>query len=199
MVKQTAPSNEASGSDISVASSRRTVTLVPAIRADNEPARAWSISTQVSFDTRLRSKSVVTPGPGPISRTFSPRSIPASDHGKSCVSTVRRHPGERHSHRCTRFISSPSRPRIKYATSPVGAATPPIRHTVAEKRHASRVAASNGCTHRDELFGGGRVNSDGRVKLCLGRVTFESDRQSLDDLARVHSDHVAADHAISFL
>src|SRR6516162_11185163 len=111
MVKQTAPSNEASGSDIAVASSCRTVTLVPAIRADKEPARASSTSTQVSFETRVRSKSVVTPGPGPISRTLSPRSIPASDHLKSCVSTVRRHPGERHNHRCTRFISPPSRTR----------------------------------------------------------------------------------------
>src|SRR5215469_6402762 len=88
--------------------------------------------------------------------------------------------------------SSSMRPGVRVAT-------PSISHTVSEKRHAPEVAASSWCAHRNELFGGGWVNADGRVELDFGRITFERDRQSLDDLARVSSDHVAAEDAIGFL
>src|SRR6516225_5324375 len=81
----------------------------------------------------------------------------------------------------------------------VGFATPPIRHSVSEKRQAPGAGASARGAHRNELFGGGRVNADGLVELGLGRITLESDRQALDDLARVSADHGGADYPIGVL
>src|SRR5688572_9786021 len=55
-----------------------------------------------------------------------------------------------------------------------------------------------GCfvSHRDELFGAGRMDADGRVELRLGRAELHRDGDALDDLAGVGADHVRADHAL---
>jgi hypothetical protein len=73
-VKLSAPSKLESGNDMAVASWRTTVTFFPFIRLDSELANPLSISTHVSRSKRECRRSVVTPGPGPTSSTFDPRS-----------------------------------------------------------------------------------------------------------------------------
>src|SRR5260370_21028271 len=47
-----------------------------------------------------------------------------------------------------------------------------------------------------EFLGGARMDADGLVELPLGRTAFDRDRQPLDDLRRVLTEHMAAKHAI---
>src|SRR4051794_33421496 len=78
-------------SPVSVPSPVITSTLVPASLARSSPARCASISTAVTCLARSRSKSVVRPGPGPISRTSSPRSPACSTQGSSSVLSISAH------------------------------------------------------------------------------------------------------------
>src|SRR4051812_10375699 len=68
IVRLRAASNRSFSNDIAVASSRTTVTFVPAVRRLRESANRRLISTHVKDVTRARSMSVEIPGPGPISR-----------------------------------------------------------------------------------------------------------------------------------
>lgn len=103
MVNETAPENSKSPKGIFVASPSMTWTLLPCKRDFSEQANERSISSAVSRATEVRNRSVVKPGPGPISRTFGPRSVSPIAH-ESRSATVRRQRSERHTHRCKRFI-----------------------------------------------------------------------------------------------
>ncbi len=83
--------NESSGNSASTASATMTSTLVPSNRSRRGSPRDGSISTAVILFTRRRSKSVVRPGPGPISSTWSPRSPAASTQGMSSSSSIWAH------------------------------------------------------------------------------------------------------------
>ena len=104
MVKQTALVKELSGKGMAVASPSTTVTLVSASRAFSEAASRVSISIAVRRGTRCRSQSVVWPGPGPISRTASPRSRSPIADGIMYWWTILAQPGERQYQRWIRFI-----------------------------------------------------------------------------------------------
>src|SRR5580704_8065845 len=102
MVKETAPENWASENGMAVASPATTATLLPHKRELRDFASLESISIAVIWCVAKRNRSVVRPGPGPSSRTFSPRSALARTHGTRC-SIVLRHRAERHSQLCWRF------------------------------------------------------------------------------------------------
>ena len=51
--------------------------------------------------------------------------------------------------------------------------------------------------HRDELFGRCRMDADGGVELCFGCAAVERYGQSLNDLSRIGSNHVAAKDSIT--
>src|SRR5271155_4769561 len=107
MVKLTALSKLAVGSDIAVASSQSTVTFCPAVRCASAAAIARSISTHVRCATRARIRSVVTPGPGPTSSTLSPSWTSSKVQGSAYFSTVSLHRSERQSRLWIRFIGTP--------------------------------------------------------------------------------------------
>ncbi len=96
MVNETAPENSDSPKGIFVASPSMILTLLPSSRELSAPANLGSISSAVSRCTEPRNRSVVNPGPGPISRTFGPRSVFPMAHGSLCA-TVLRQRSERHS------------------------------------------------------------------------------------------------------
>jgi hypothetical protein len=104
MVNETVPENSESRKGIPVASPSTTRTLLPSRRALSDPASFESISSAVSRGTDVRSRSVVSPGPGPISKTFGPRLVSPITHGRRSPIVVRQQ-SERHSHRCKRFMS----------------------------------------------------------------------------------------------
>jgi hypothetical protein len=52
------------------------------------------------------SRSVMSPGPGPSSRTFGPNSTPSKTHRTRCC-TVFRHRKELHNQLCRRFTHAP--------------------------------------------------------------------------------------------
>ena len=60
-------------------------------------ANGGTISSAVSRGTDVRNRSVVKPGPGPISKTFGPRSVSPIAHG-SLSATVLRQRSEPQSH-----------------------------------------------------------------------------------------------------
>jgi hypothetical protein len=107
MVRQMAPSKLASGICNAVEFCWRTVTFVPARRRASEAASLASISTAVSFLTLNRSRSVVRPGPGPISSISSPSCASSKTQGKISRSRVRLHIPERHRMLWKRFIVAP--------------------------------------------------------------------------------------------
>ncbi len=98
MVNETAPENSESPKGILVASPSMTWTLLPFRRELSEPANVGSISSATRRGTEVRRRSVVKPGPGPISRTFGlARSVLPTTQGSLCA-TVLRQRSERHSH-----------------------------------------------------------------------------------------------------
>jgi hypothetical protein len=84
MVNETAPVNCESVNGMSVAFPSITSTLLPRRREVSAFANFGSTSRAVSRLTDIRSRSVVTPGPGPSSKTFGPRSFPPRTHGTRC-------------------------------------------------------------------------------------------------------------------
>lgn len=118
IVKLSAASNRPFSNDISVASSRTTVTFLPAVRRLRESAKRRSISTHVKDVTRARSMSVEIPGPGPISRMFGPRSIPSRTYGSVWSSIVCLQREDAQTHRCRTFITT----RLKLLSEPTGVA-----------------------------------------------------------------------------
>jgi hypothetical protein len=68
MVNETAPENSESPKGIFVASPSMTWTLLPFRRELSKPANVGSISSAMRRGTEVRRRSVVKPGPGPISK-----------------------------------------------------------------------------------------------------------------------------------
>ena len=52
--------------------------------------------------------------------------------------------------------------------------------------------------HGNDLFGKGRMNANGCVKLLLGRAAFNSDTDPLDDLSGIRADNMNPDNPIGF-
>src|SRR5271154_2563071 len=99
MVKHTTPENWASGKGMEVASPWITVTLLERILAARELASAESISNAVSPATREHRMSVVSPGPGPTSKTFDPRFTPSRAQGTTLAFNSFRQRSDRQSQR----------------------------------------------------------------------------------------------------
>src|SRR5262249_37472527 len=52
-------------------------------------------------------------------------------------------------------------------------------------------------THRDKFLGGTWVDADSLVELPLGGAAFDGNREALDDLRCIRSQHVAAEHPVA--
>ena len=59
------------------------------------------------------------------------------------------------------------------------------------------LASRNRRAHGDEFLGCGRVDCHGRVELLLGGAHLYGDAESLDDLRRVHPDHMGAQNNLA--
>ena len=84
MVNETPPENWPSANGIAVASPVMTSTLLPCRRRRSDSASSGSSSMAVIRCADNRTRSVVSPGPGPNSRTSCPRSAPETTHGTRC-------------------------------------------------------------------------------------------------------------------
>ncbi len=86
----------------------------------------------------------------------------------------------------------------------IGASIPPdegqAEALLLSERDSEREVLDSGhlLPHGDKLFGRGRMNADGGIKLCFGGVTFHGHGQALNNLSCLRAGHMAANHPIRF-
>jgi len=76
------------------------------IRARSPAANAWLYSMLVTRPACFRNSSVAAPGPAPISRTCSPKSVPDKSHGITCFRVMRRQYHEAQNQFSNRFTET---------------------------------------------------------------------------------------------
>jgi hypothetical protein len=98
--------NVFSGKGSAEASPCKTSPFALWIRARSPAAKAWLYSMLVTRPACFRNSSVAAPGPDPISRTCSPKSVPVKSQGISCFRVMRRQYAEVQNQFSNRFTET---------------------------------------------------------------------------------------------
>ena len=146
-----AAENVFSGKGSAEASACKTSPFALWIRSRSPAANAWLYSMLVTRPACFRNSSVAAPGPAPISRTCSPKSVPDKSHGITCFRVMRRQYDEAQNQFSKRFTETRPirRARCDYRR-------PAQNLTIEEGRGFSAVMKQIGrrCTPKDSRVAG---------------------------------------------
>jgi hypothetical protein len=175
-----AAENVFSGKGSAEASACKISPFVLSIRSRSLAANAWLYSLLVTRPACFRNSSVAAPGPAPISRTCSPKSVPAKSHGITCFRVMRRQYDEAQNQFSNPFTETRPIRRARKAGAKQGATTNSFsarlsqaRATFSYRRSARSAIGSNYGGARHELP---MPRNDSSIGIAYARRAAMADR-----------------------